>query len=361
MRFAFVHAFPVYHDGVSTGEWLTRVFQEQWMAEDLARRGHEVEYWAVGEQREDRPRPSAEGSLYTFRAFPPDRRSGRSRTHFSSALADRARAYGAHLHLVKGVDGGAGNHLLRTCLIPEGRPFAFMLGGGRYSPLVRHARFVLCETERQKTELANPGPRLWRRPFPADRLALLPKSLDLGLFRPLPDSEKRWDILVACRLIRRLKNLDVLGPLSRRFRVAAAGTGRDGPRLRERFREVEWLGYVPYREMPQIYNQARLFMHPGVREESPKTITEAMACGLPVVAFSPSIGPDVLPSQCGLLVRERDFLRPIETLLGDEERRRDLGREARRRAEARFAMDSFRGPLEEMLRRLKGDVPSWPD
>jgi len=361
MRFAFVHTYPVYHDGVSTEEWLTRVLQEQWMAEDLARRGHEVEYWAVGEQREDRPMPKAEGSLYTFRAFPPDRRSGHTRSHFSSELTDRARAFNAHLHLLKGVDGGAGNHLLRSFILPEGRPFVFMLGGGHDSPLVCRARFVLCETERQKTRLMNPGLRIWRRPIPGDRLAILPKSLDLGLFRPIPKTEKRWDILVACRLLSRLKNLEVLGPLSRLFRTAVAGTGPDGPRLRDKFKKVEWLGYVPYREMPRVINQARLFMHPGVREESPKTITEAMACGSPVVAFSSSIAPDVLPSQCGLLVRERNFLRPIETLLGDEERRRDLGREARRRAEARFAMDSFRGPLEEMLRRLKGDVPSWPD
>lgn len=83
MRFAFVHAYPVYHDGVSTEEWLTRVLQEQWMAEDLARLGHEVEYWAVGAEREDRPMPKAEAPLYVFRQFPPDRRAGRTRTHFS--------------------------------------------------------------------------------------------------------------------------------------------------------------------------------------------------------------------------------------------------------------------------------------
>jgi glycosyltransferase involved in cell wall biosynthesis len=361
MRIAFVHAFPIYHDGVSTEEWLTRLLREQWMAEYLAELGHEVEYWAVGERREDRAMPMPENPRYQFRIFPPDRRAGRTRTHVSSELTARAREFEAHLHLVKGVDGGVGRHLLRTYLFPEKRPIVFILGGGHYSPDVSQSSFVLCQTERQRIRLKSPGLRVWRKAVPVNRLLLLPKSLDTDLFRPVPGTVKEWDVFVACRLLRRLKNLDVLGPLSRRFRVAVAGTGTDGPRLRKRHRRVCWLGYVPYREMPQYLNRARLFMHTGVREESPKTITEAMACGLPVVAFAPSISREILPSECGLLVRGREYLRPIAALLQDADRMRSMGHHARDWAQRHFHKESYRQPLAEILRRLGKEYPSWPD
>lgn len=58
-------------------------------------------------------------------------------------------------------------------------------------------------------------------------------------------------------------------------------------------------GYAPYRELPQYYAVADVFVHPGVGESWGVSVNESMACGVPVV-LSERVGAHVD------LVREGD-------------------------------------------------------
>jgi 1,4-alpha-glucan branching enzyme len=47
---------------------------------------------------------------------------------------------------------------------------------------------------------------------------------------------------------------------------------------------VEFLGYVPHEQLPELYQRAELFVQPSFYEGMSNTVLEAMACGLPIIA-----------------------------------------------------------------------------
>lgn len=53
------------------------------------------------------------------------------------------------------------------------------------------------------------------------------------------------------------------------------------------------LGHFPHEEMPLLYNLARIFLYPSLRESFGMPILEAMACGTPVITSSSSSMPEV--------------------------------------------------------------------
>lgn len=351
MRFAFVQTYPIYHDGVPVDEWISINGREMAMAAHLAGVGHDVEFWAVGERGETLAMGGPGSPSFPLRIFPPRRLGGRTGGHVSPGLVGRAREFQADLHLLKGTNGGAGLFLLGDFLVPSRREFAFILGGGHYSRAVPMARFVFYQSLVQRVRLEDPGSRFWRKAVPSDRLIYLPKAVDCGLFSPEPETVKEWDILVACRLVDRIKNLGVLGRLGRHFRVAVAGSGPDEARLRKRFPGIAWLGRVPHAGLPAVMRAARIFMHTGLREDAPRVVSEALSCGVPVVAFAGRIAPEAVPPGCGLLVPERDPIPTLAALLADEPSRQTMGRAARAHAVAHTGPASFVGPTEDMLRR----------
>lgn len=52
-------------------------------------------------------------------------------------------------------------------------------------------------------------------------------------------------------------------------------------------------GYIPYRDIPLMYNAATLFLYPSLRESFGLPILEAMACGVPVITSNTSSMPEV--------------------------------------------------------------------
>ena len=57
---------------------------------------------------------------------------------------------------------------------------------------------------------------------------------------------------------------------------------------------VKILGYVPYSELPFMYNMARLLIFPSLFEGFGIPLVEAMACGCPVVASNCTSLPEVV-------------------------------------------------------------------
>lgn len=58
-------------------------------------------------------------------------------------------------------------------------------------------------------------------------------------------------------------------------------------------KQVRFLGFVSYSDMPALYNLARLLVFPSLFEGFGIPIVEAMACGLPVVASNATCLPEV--------------------------------------------------------------------
>jgi glycosyltransferase involved in cell wall biosynthesis len=106
---------------------------------------------------------------------------------------------------------------------------------------------------------------------------------------------------------------------------------------------VVFTGYVPDREVPQLYAACDIFCYPSLWEGFGLTPAEAQACGKPAVAFDNCALPEVIDDgHTGLLVEPRNVKALAEALiclLHDEERRISMGLEARERVLRLFSWD----------------------
>ena len=79
----------------------------------------------------------------------------------------------------------------------------------------------------------------------------------------------------------------------------------DGPylkTLKSKYDDVQFTGYVAHKELKDIYTKADIFVFPSRLDTFGLVILEAMACGLPVVAYNvPSPSDIVLDGQTGHL------------------------------------------------------------
>ncbi len=353
MRIVYVQTYPVYHDQPSTEAWLRLENRDRWMPALTAGLGHDVELWGV--DRAPGAYPSAHdgiGAPYTVRLFAQSHTSARTKFDYSDALVQYAREHPADLYVLKGTDGGVGERLIKKHLLPQRRPFAFIIGGTYYTAQVPKAAAVLYETEFQRDQLSRPGKRFWRQPVDQERLIRLPKSVDTDRFRPMPEVEKTWDVVSVGRLLSHYKNYDALGALSERFSVAVIGGGPAEEALRRKYPKIHWIGQKPNADLPKWLNRGRIFMHAGLRDYFPRVLGEAAACGLPCVAFGRAIAPDVLPSARGLRLGSSEVPGEIGALLQDTARLNAMAVSARAYAEREGGRASSLPAINAMLERI---------
>ena len=98
-------------------------------------------------------------------------------------------------------------------------------------------------------------------------------------------------------------------------------------------------------------------MFPSRHEGFPVAPAEAMACGLSVVATDVQGIPDIFErgeADGGIVVQREDvaaLTRAMGQLVDDDERRRELGRNARKRVEAAFSYPAVGRELRRVLLR----------
>ena len=137
--------------------------------------------------------------------------------------------------------------------------------------------------------------------------------------------------------------------------VAIAGDGRDRRRLEKLIETtgapVRLLGRVDDADLPDLYAAADVFAMlcrtrwGGLEQEGFGIVfVEAAAAGVPQIAgASGGAAEAVAHGETGLIVDEPDSVQAVEAalgeLLGDAERRRQMGEAARRRAVECFSYD----------------------
>lgn len=354
MRIAFVQTYPIYHDLLTTTQWLSLLNRDKWMPALVSALGHDVELWGVDRAPGvHRLHVNPIGDL-AVRLFAPSRTGKQTKFHESEALVAYCRSYAPDLCVLKGVDGAVGVRLVRQHLGPAGIPFAFVIGGKFYTGEVPRAAAVFFETEGQRTALVSPR-RPWRRPVSARRLIHLPKIVDTERFRPFPDRGKTWDVLSVGRLVEGVKSYDALGSFPPNVSIAVAGSGPALASLRARYPRITWLGHVAHAEMPDIMSRARVLFHTSTREYAPRVLAEAASCGLPAAAFAEAIAGDVLPPACGLRLSQRNFVAQIDRLLSDAERLSDLSKSSRSYAEKQYGITALTEPVQHLFNLLEKD------
>jgi phosphatidylinositol alpha-1,6-mannosyltransferase len=244
------------------------------------------------------------------------------------------------------------------------------------------ARLVICAGRYPAAEARRAAPSM------AAAVVEVPPGVDLERFRPLSDEERAkaravWGLPSAgplvvsiSRLVPR-KGMDVLiaaaaalEPSFPGLTVVIAGHGRDGDRLRDLVRStgapVRFLGRVDDDDLPRLYGAADVFAMAcrnrwlDLEQEGFGIVfLEAAAAGVAQVAGR-SGGADeaVLDGETGLVVADPNdpgaVAHALRLLLGDDDRRRQMGRAARVRVEESFGYDLLARRLAHALQDVEG-------
>jgi glycosyltransferase involved in cell wall biosynthesis len=142
------------------------------------------------------------------------------------------------------------------------------------------------------------------------------------------------------------------------LRLVLLGSGEDTAEVRRLVDGLSLEGVLLIEEWVQDRDRLRtylsaadLYVFPSRHEGLPVSPLEAMACGLPVVGTDAQGVRDVV-GDCGVVVPRGDvraLVHALGVLLDQDDRRLELGRAARRRAEKLFSLDAVGRRLRAFL------------
>ena len=127
-------------------------------------------------------------------------------------------------------------------------------------------------------------------PVSPQHITLLPNYIDTGLFAPDDAQDKYPDRLIFVGRLSPEKNLfNLITALARTnlaLDIYGSGELRDelADWAKQQNANVNFMGVVPNNKLPRIYNRYRYYILPSLYEGMPKTLLEAMACGLVCIA-----------------------------------------------------------------------------
>lgn len=204
-----------------------------------------------------------------------------------------------------------------------------------------------------------------------DQITVIPNGVDLERYSPDPEGRRFPEptVLYLGRL-KRYKRVDLIMRAVARLRdrgfdarliVAGQGDHADAlRRLRAELRiedRVEMPGFVSDDVKLRLFREAWVHALTSPKEGWGITNLEAAACGTPTVASdSPGLRDSVVDGETGFLVPHGDvdaIADRLHRLLGDDDLRRRMGRQARRFAE-RFSWDRAALDTEAHLLELLG-------
>lgn len=175
-----------------------------------------------------------------------------------------------------------------------------------------------------------------------NKILILPNAFDGDEFKP-SGAEKKYDIMTLCylgpekELLNFVKIVAVLKESKPDIKAAIVGKGPERERIEDAIKElslednIDMLGYVP--DAAQCFNESRVFVLTSSTEGLPRTVIEAMACGVPcVVSRVGDVEDVVVDGKNGFVIGSYDniegFAGKISVLLSDDKLYERCSREA---------------------------------
>jgi glycosyltransferase involved in cell wall biosynthesis len=226
-----------------------------------------------------------------------------------------------------------------------------------FADLFAYATIVAARSQSLLDRLAEMGCppeklRLNRTPIPLSHIKTFVRT---------PPTDGKWNLVQACRLIRKKGLFTTIEALKRvveafpemTFTIAGEGTLRD--ELADAIvaaglsQNISLAGWMDQASLMRLFEKSHLFLHPsettgtGDQEGIPNSMLEAMASGLPVVATQHGGIPEAMDSGIdGLLVPERtpdELADALIRILSDSAFFEQCSKNAARTASQRFGLE----------------------
>ena len=222
--------------------------------------------------------------------------------------------------------------------------------------------------------------------FKGLRIEVIPNSLEMDIYTPLPKpeakeeigispeaitmlfgavdgSEKRKGFLELVDAIKFCLNEDVFQKLLHDDKIRLVCFGRPSDELESIGIPFVALGSLDSDEkIKAAYSAADIFLLPSLEDNLPNTILESMSCGTPVVAFDVGGLPDmVINGVTGQLVTLSDTRKMGETiidLIQKPDLRKSMGKAGRKRAEQEYPLSVQAGRYSDLYKELHIDNKS---
>ena len=212
---------------------------------------------------------------------------------------------------------------------------------------------------------------LIRAGVPSKKIIYIPSAyIDLSTFKPM-SLLKKYDLIFVGRLVEN-KGINLLleavkfSVINLQFPIKCLIVG-EGPLMKNlKFKiknyklETNICFYGRAKDSPEIarlLNESKILIMPSYNEGGPRVVVEAMACGIPILATSVGIVPDLLKNSPGgeiIAWDSTDIVKKAEGLLNDPERYREHslnGIEIAKQFERKAMIKNYADKLKEFIQK----------
>jgi glycosyltransferase involved in cell wall biosynthesis len=180
------------------------------------------------------------------------------------------------------------------------------------------------------------------------KIIFLTNFIDTNLFKPLNIEKKDKYLLYIGRLSleKNLFNLLLAVKELKGFTLNIIGTGPDEKALRNKAKElkvnVNFLGGFQNNKIPMIINKCQIYILPSFYECNPKSLLEAMSCGIPCIGTNVrGINEIISHKENGFLCKtsSNSIKKAIKYLYNNKSLRMEIGKNARSFIEENCSLD----------------------
>lgn len=141
----------------------------------------------------------------------------------------------------------------------------------------------------------------------------------------------------------------------KQFRITLVGQGPDLERLRSIVTHEGLTGYIEFAgwsdNIPAFLETADLYIHTSLLDTCPYSVVEAIAAGVPALAFNVGGLPEMLPQDT--LFSPNDHIGMVDYVLGNQERLAAIGARQYERAKTDFSRTVQIGRLRSIYTKYK--------
>lgn len=223
-----------------------------------------------------------------------------------------------------------------------------------------NADAIICYTPEMKEEMENYGIR-------TENVRIIHNGVNTEFFRPLNNNDKKYDIIWVGRYVPGkgieflIQSLSELKKEFKNFKVLMIGSGPLKKSIEEMIikrnltNHITLIEKISNDDLVYYYNNSKLFVLTSIEEGVPRTILEAMACGLPVVCSDlPQL--KTLIDGSGILVPKKDTIsiaNAIMKILNDNKFYEQLSKNARQKIITKYSWEDTVNKTIQLYEELK--------